>query len=390
MKSNKSKASKLFKFDIKKYDFTILVLVLALATFGILMVYSTSFYSEIAVGNKVTNVLLKSMAFFVVGTLVLFLASVFDYHNFRHPFIILFIAALAVALSIMVLYWGTSVKGATRWFSISVGSFGITFMPSEIVKIAIIMLLAAYIELSGKNIRNLRNFLIVVFIAVFYAGLTVLQKDLSTAFLIFALAYFIMFVCGVKLSHLFISALILTGTGAGYYIATHDYALKRVSTFLGMLTNTNYQLSEANFQIMQSIYAIGTGGLKGKGFGMSELKYLRLPEANSDFIFSIIAEEFGLIGSLFLMFVFALLLLRIFKVAINAPDKFGYVIAAGTGLLIALHILINVPVALSLLPTTGVTLPFISKGGTSFVSLMFLIGVTMNISSQSSNEEIAK
>ncbi len=352
-----------------------MVVVLLLVALGLVMVYSTSFYNMIVVNKAPDTILLSSIRYAVIGTVIMLVVSQVDYRVFRRFAFVLYL--LTILLSILVLFYGKTMKGGTRWLVIPV--LDISFMPSELAKISIVILFAWLIALAGPRIREFKHFAIMTMLVFILCGLTILQRDLSTTAIIFAIGMMILFVG--RCNWLYIAGLGALGSMASaFYVANNDYTRLRIAIWLAGLFDRVYAFSDDKYQIIYSIYAVGTGGLKGKGLGMSELKLLRLPDAYNDFIFAIICEEFGFWGALLVLACFAFIVYRIFLIAIDSDDAFGSMIAAGTAILIATQVVINVGVVTNVLPTTGITLPFISKGGTSLVILMFLIGIVLNVS----------
>ncbi len=358
-------------------DYPLLVAVLLLVASGLVMVYSTSFYNMIVANRSPDTFLVSSIRYAVIGTVVMLVVSQFNYRMYRKLAIPLYL--ITIVLSIVVLFFGKTVKGGTRWLTIPV--LDISFMPSELAKISIIILFAWLIAMAGSRIREFKHFLVLTLLVAVISGLTILQRDLSTTAIIMALSMMILFVGGCNWRY--IAGLGVAGVAAAaFYIVQKEYSRLRIAIWLDGLFDRVYAFSDDKYQIIYSIYAVGAGGLKGKGLGMSELKLLRLPDAYNDFIFAIICEEFGFWGALLVLLFFAFIVYRIFLIALKTEDVFGSMIAAGTAILIAMQVVINVGVVTNLLPTTGITLPFISKGGTSLVIMMFLVGVVLNISLQ--------
>ncbi len=371
------------KFKRFKFDYSLLFTVIILVIFGVLMVYSTSFYT-LAVKNKSVTALLISGFFHVgIGVVAMIFAIFFDYRYYRKLTPIIAIAA--IGLSFAVIKWGVEFGGARRWLVLPIVK--IVFMPSEFSKIALIFISAYLIEGAGKRVKGINHFLFMVFVIVIFVGLTVAQRDFSTSAMMGMLVLTMMFVGGGNF--LYSLLLFIVAVFGGYiYIETHPYAMNRIMIYLSTVTDRTYVFNDDNYQIINSLYAVGTGGMGGKGFGQGEFKLLHLPEVTTDFIFAIICEELGYIVTLGVLVLFCFLIFRIFKIALASQDKFAFCIASGAGILIALQVLINVGVVLNLLPTTGVTLPFLSKGGTSVIMLMYLMGVVLNISAHTQSSEV--
>ncbi len=363
------------KITYAKIDYPLMIAVLSLVSLGVVMVYSTSYYNMLAANKADNTILLSSIRYVVVGSVAMIAAMMFDYRKLRKISPAAYVVALV--LSVVVLFYGVKLKGGTRWLIIP--GIKISFMPSEFAKLAVIICFAWLIAAAGKRIKEFKHFFIMIILLGLICFLTVLQRDLSTTAIILVLGMLMLFIGRCNWVYLALSTA-LCSVPVFLYALLQNYSSKRVAIWLESVFDRSYAFSLEKYQIIYSIYAIGSGGVFGKGLGMGEMKLLRLPEAYNDFIFAIICEEFGLVGALFVLLLLAFVVYRIFLIALNSKDTFGYMIAAGTGVLIALQVVINIGVVTSILPTTGVTLPFISKGGTSLVTLMFLVGVILNIS----------
>lgn len=359
-----------------KVDYLLLATVILLVVLGSVIVYSASYY-ELEIGLRIEadyyyfNVLIYAL----VGIILMLAISFFPYEYLKKlvPVILL----VSVVFLVLVLVAGTSIKGGKRWLEYG----GFTFMPSELAKVSIIFLTAWFVDRVGTKLRDYKVFALLFALGLIFVVLVYPQKDLATTLLLIALMMGMYLMAGARISHLL--GISVIGVVFGIVaIMAESYRGSRMQIWKETLFDRAYLFTDAKRQIMNSIYAISSGGLTGRGLGMSEFSNLRLPDAYSDFIFAIYAEELGLVGSLLLLFLYAFLIYRVFKTALHCEDLFGFMLAGGTGLLIALHVIINVGVALAILPTTGLTLPFVSKGGTSLVILCMLLGVVLNISSK--------
>ncbi len=365
-----------------KIDYSLLIAVFVLVGLGLVMVYSTSYYNLLAVNKSPEILLMSSLRYVIFGIIAMVAALLINYRVLRHFALVAYL--IAIALSIVVLLYGIDIKGGTRWLIIPI--LNISFMPSEFAKVAIIVSFALLIDMAGKKIKQFSHFFVLMLLLGIVCGLTILQHDLSTTAIILLLGMIMLFVG--RCNWIYIAILGSVGSVLAYfYTQLNEYSANRISIWLKSAFDRSYLFSDAKYQITYSIYAIGNGGIFGKGLGMGEMKLLRLPEAYNDFIFAIICEELGLLGALAVLLIFAFVVYRIFAIALKSKDTFGYMLAVGTGVLIALQVIINVGVVTNILPTTGITLPFISKGGTSLVVLMFLIGIVLNISLQNNLEE---
>ncbi len=367
-----------------RIDYWLLTAVMVLVGFGVVMVYSTSYYKLLSDQMAPDAILMSSIRYVVFGLFGLVAAIFIDYRIWRRFAGAIYI--VAIVLSIVVLFFGVETKGGTRWLVLPI--IKISFMPSEFAKLAVVIGVARWVEIVGDRIKSFKSFFAMFTFFMILAGLTVLQRDLSTTIIIAGLGMLMLFVGGARWYHIAATGLTLGGGGLYVALKSFEHARARLAPWLSSFLDRSYiyNYDDNKHQIINSIYAIGNGGITGRGLGMSELKLLYLPEVYNDFIFAIICEEFGLIGATLVLVAFAFIIYRIFRVALNCVDTFGYMMVAGTAILIGLHVIINVGVVVNLLPTTGITLPFISKGGTSVFIMMFLIGVVLNVSRKNSLE----
>ncbi len=361
--------------NIKKIDYLLLIFVLLLVFFGIIMVYSTTFYTQLSSHQSAEDVLNSGLLYACIGTLVMTLLAVFDYRKINNKYLMFALFIIVILLNLYAAFRGTTVRGANRY--IDIGSIRIT--PSELSKSALVFMMASAIHSVGDNVKKFGNFVFLFLMLVCIIVPTLLQKSLSASVGIGVIGLAVMFIAGTRVRYI-LPVIPLALAVIKLYTIFKGYASTRIVTYKAVVFDRAYNITDQSYQIMQSIYAIGTGGLLGKGIGKSEFKLLRLPDAHTDFIFSIIAEELGYVFSLVLLLTYIFIIGRIFKIAIESKDTFGFIVASGIGTIVAVHVLINVGVAICTLPTTGMTLPFISKGGTSLIIMMSLIGIVLNIS----------
>ncbi len=362
-----------------KIDYPLLIVVVILVFIGTLSVFSASYYAlEIGLGQDAHYYFKMNLIYAAIGIFAMIIVSFFPYEAIKR--LVKYLVIFTLFIMIFVIVKGNIYLGAKRWIKIG----KITFMPLEFTKATLIILIAYFADKAGENIRNLKTFSFIFAVCSVFLALAIPEKDLATIVLMLGLIMTLLYVAGAKFKHLFVIFLI-GAIFAAILLYAESYRMPRITIWLDTLFDRQYTFSDDRRQIMNSIYAISSGELFGKGLGMSDFSKLRLPEAYSDFIFSIFVEEFGFFGLLVMLSLYAFLVYRIFKIAMHCDDIFGFTIAAGTGILILLQVIINVGVALALLPTTGITLPFISKGGSSLVVLLLLVGVVLNISS-SNNE----
>lgn len=348
------------------WDYGLVVIVLILAVIGLLILYSTSTYNG-QVKFQDPYYYLKKQAFAtVLGLAAMFFAAKIDYHVWK-PFAP---AAylIAIGLSTAVLFIGEEYNGSKRWLSF--GPF--SFQPSEYAKIAVILFLACLVTKNIKKIGKLRTLFKVV-AAVLPIVALVGTNNLSTAIIILGIAVVLVFVASPKYAQFFW----LGGLGAGFmgvFLALESYRLERLEIW------RNPEKFEKGYQTLQGLYAIGSGGLFGKGIGGSIQKLGFVPEAQNDMIFSIICEELGLIGASFIICLFLVMIWRFFVIATHAKDLFGALIATGAMAHMMIQVILNIAVVTNTIPNTGITLPFISYGGTSVVFLMLEMGLVLSVS----------
>ena len=282
------------------------------------------------------------------------------------------ILAVSVVLLIAVPFVGVSANGAKRWL----GFGAVTFQPSEVAKFAIIVFLARSLSVNKDALRDFtKGFLPYVAIIGIVAFLVVIEPHLSGAIVIALTGFIVLWAAGAKVSH-FVAVGLPALCAAVALMLSADYRLERVTTFLDPFKNT----SDEGWQVVQSLYAIGSGGFFGLGLGQSRQKFLYLPEPQNDFIFSVICEELGFIGAALVIALFTLLIWRGVRIAINAPNKFASLLVIGIMGLIAIQVIINIAVVTSSVPATGMPLPFFSYGGSSLVFILGEMGVVLSIS----------
>jgi len=355
----------------RSIDKPMLLIVLALMTIGVVMVYSASnVIAEQKFGSSMY--FLKNQVIRVLlGFIILVFAAKFDYHRYRPKTMMTMLAAFI--LLVVVLGLG-HLKGAARWLQI--GGFGI--QPSEIAKLALILYIAAYLDRKNERIRDFQNgALPALIMAGIFCFMIVLQPNFSTACVIMMIVLGMMITGGMRFKHVLGLTAAAAPIGA-LLILTSSYRLARFKSFLGMTSDAQGD----NYQITQSLISFANGGMTGVGVGQGKQKLLFLPEPFTDFIYSIIGEELGFIGAALVLIMFVIFLARAVKIARTAPDLYGFYIAVGVTLSIALYALVNAGVAVGLFPTTGLPMPFISYGGSSLLFTCFSIGVLLNISSQ--------
>lgn len=363
---NFSDRSGLLHSEKKNLDYTLLIIVLALVIFGLVTLKSTSAYNGRVRFLDAGYYFKKQLFATVLGLIVMGIISRMDYHIFSRFAVWGYLASLA--LSGAVLLVGDSYNGSKRWLSLG----PLSFQPSEFAKPAVILFLAYIISTRRKKQGSIALLLGVVVLVLPIVAL-VGTNNLSTAIIILGIAVILAFVSNPKyLQFVWIG---LTGIGfIAVFLSMEQYRLERLAIW------RNPEAYEKGFQTIQGLYAIGSGGLFGRGLGESLQKLGFVPEAQNDMIFSIICEELGLMGALLLLFIFLLMLWRFMVIATHAPDLFGALICAGIMGHIAIQVILNVAVVTNTIPNTGITLPFISYGGTSVLFLLAEMGLALSVS----------
>lgn len=350
------------------FDYQSLFLIIIIVLFGILMVFSSSSYRAVISGVESTYFAKKQAIFALIGFVAMYIVSRINYRYLQNFSMLLIY--LSILLSGLVFVIGTASHGATRWIPIG----PIQFQPSEIVKPAIIIFMS-HACMSQAKLLNSMGGIIKMAILPCISIVLIGKENLSTAIVCFAIMVIIMFVASPKFWHLVVLGLIGVAVAAAAVMLV-GYRGGRFDAWL------NPETSENGFQTMQSLYAIGSGGLFGRGLGQSIQKMGFLPESHNDMIFSVICEELGLFGGIGVIVLFVALLLRFRYIANNSPDGFGGLLVTGVITHIAVQLIVNVGVVTNTIPNTGVTLPFISYGGTSLVFMMIEIGMVLSVSRQ--------
>ena len=360
-------------------DLSIVLLVLILCLFGIIMVFSASYYVSINESGTPYAYLRRQLLWFAMGLAAMIILSRIDYHFWINFTPIFYLVGLGLLVALFIPGLGIEVNGATRW----IGVGPITIMPGEIAKITLIFYLSGILAKNPNMLREVSGLAGVVIMTGIYAGLILKQPNMSTAATIVFIAGGLMLVAGAKIWQLGLLAGLGFAGGVALIFSSeyrHDRFLSFLDPFADSLGN--------GFQAVQSLLALGTGGFTGQGLGKSVQKYLYLPEPQNDFITAIIGEEIGFIGLMLLMFVYLLLIWRGCKAAMNAPDFYGMMLATGISVMVGIQVCINIAVVTSSMPPTGVILPFVSYGGNALMLLMGLMGILWNVTKQSEKKQI--
>ena len=351
----------------RRYDETLVIVVFLLVGIGLILLYSTSAYNGEVKFHDSFYYLKKQAFATLLGIAGMFVASNMDYHIWKHLAVLGYFTA--ILLSIAVLFIGDEYNGSKRWLSL--GPF--SFQPSEFAKVAVILFLAYMVTKNVQNMGKMRTMIKIIVMILPIVAL-VGASNLSTAIIILGIAVILVFVASPKYGQFVVMGVL----GVGFmtiFLGLESYRLERLAIW------RNPEAYEKGYQTLQGLYAIGSGGLFGKGLGHSIQKLGFVPEAQNDMIFSIICEELGLFGAGFILILFLILIWRFFVIATHAQDLFGALIATGAMGHMMIQVILNIAVVTNTIPNTGITLPFISYGGTSVVFLLFEMGLVLSVSS---------
>lgn len=352
-------------------DFPLFIVILILLSIGINMVFSASMYQDRQFYNDCYYHLKKQIIWAGIGIAAMIAVSNIDYKIFKNRKLIS-IGMIATFALLLIVFSMPPIKGARRWIGIG----GASFQPSEIAKLMIIIYISEKLTRGKDKVKKFwEGIFPIIAISGVFAVLILKEPNMSTAVIIMTVSFLLLFAGGAKVSQLLV--ILICGIGAALgLIFTEEYRIRR---FFGFIDPWADPL-DTGFQAIQSLYALGAGGIFGSGFGMSRQKQLYIPEAQTDFIFSILGEELGFLGTAFIIILFVILIWRGLKIALNCNDKFGSLLATGITSLVAVQSSINFLVVSSFMPITGVTLPLISYGGSSLVFTLISLGILLNIS----------
>lgn len=353
-------------------DFILVIVILALLSLGLIMVYSASAVWADYRFDDSFYFAKRQLLFAIIGLIAMFFIMNIDYWAWRSWSKVILITCFVLLIAVLIPGIGNVRNGSRSW--IGVGAFSI--QPSEFMKLAMIIYLAKFLSENQKNITSFKKGLVPSLGLVFTAfALIMLQPDLGTGTVMVGTCLIMIFVSGARIAH-FIGLGLIGLAGFVGLIAAAPYRIKRITAFLDPWEDP----LGSGFQTIQSLYAIGPGGLFGLGLGQSRQKFFYLPEPQTDFIFAILVEELGFIGGAFVLLLFALLLWRGIRTALNAPDLYGSFLAVGIISMVAFQVMINIGVVINLIPVTGITLPFFSYGGSSLTLMLMAMGILLNIS----------
>jgi len=358
------------------YDATLLFPVLFLVGFGIVMVYSASSALSLKVHGHGYFYLKRQAVFSLIGIIIMILCCHFPYRFFRYFVYPLLFLAIGLLILVLVPGFGVTAGGSTRWLGIA----GLTFQPSELARLSIVMYLAYSLtkkqtKLDAFSIGFVPHIIVLAVLAVLIG----MEPDFGSVVILTILTWIMMFTAGVRMHHLLIPLPVILAALV-YFLVSAPYRLARLASFL----NPWAYAADQGYQVVHSQMAFGTGGVVGTGLGHSYQKLFFLPEPHTDFIFSVIGEEVGLVGVTIIVMLYGVIVWRGIGIARHCPEPFGALAALGLTAAIALQICVNMGVTLGLLPPKGLPLPFLSYGGTSMVISMLSVGILMNIGGQPS------
>ena len=357
---------------MKKINIILLISVVIISLFGVLMIYSSSYIWAEYKFNDPYKFLKSQLIFLILGYIIMFIVSKINYQKYQKYSNIIFGICFILIVLVLIPGIGTVRNGSRSWFG--VGGFGI--QPSEFTKLGLIIFTSKYLKNNNKELRDIKKGVLPILIVLMLVfGLIMLQPDFGTGVVIVISIVALLFVSGVKMNF-FIKIGLLGLVGVVVLIIIAPYRMERIISFLNPWSDP----LGSGFQIIQSMYAIGPGGLLGLGFGNSIQKHFYLPEPQTDFIFSIISEEFGFMGILIVSSLFITIIYQGIKISMKCEDAFGKYLAFGITFSLAFQTLLNLMVVVGLIPVTGITLPFLSYGGSSLLITLLSMGILLNIS----------
>ena len=356
----------------RKLDIPLIITVFLICIYGIVMIYSaSSVWAEYKFNDKFHYVLMQSI-FFIIGIILMIIVSKVPYKYYLKKSNMILLICFILLILVLMPGIGSVRNGSRSWFGVA----GLGIQPSEFMKLALIIFTSKYIYNNPKDMRSVKKgafpILIVTMLSFF---LIMLQPDFGTGTILVMTIVAMLFISGVDFSF-FIKIGMLGMVGVCVLIVIAPYRMERIVSFLNPWSDP----LGTGFQAIQSLYAIGPGGLFGMGFGNSIQKHFYLPEPQTDFIFSVISEELGIIGIISVAFLFLVIILRSIKISIKAPDNFAKLLTFGIIFQLSFQTLLNLAVVVGLVPVTGVTLPFFSYGGSSLIITLISIGIILNIS----------
>lgn len=355
------------------FDYSLLFITIFLVCFGLVMLYSASSYEATLQMGTSTYYLVSQIKAVILGSLLMIVVVKLDYNIYKRPLIALGAYFGSILLSLMVLSpLGISANGATRW--IGVGGFSIQVC--EVVKLGLIIFMAFVLDKKAKKLKNLFTFLLCFgFVMVSAGTVALLTSDLSSSIIIAGIGTVMLLIACPKIRY-FVALLFIGVAAVAGAIIIEPYRMERVNVWL----NPEKYSMQGGFQVLQSLYSLGSGGVFGKGLGKGIQKLGYVPEAQNDMIFTVVCEELGVVGGICVILLFVFLIWRFMVIANNAPDLFGALLVVGVMAHISIQTIINIAVVTNSMPNTGVPLPFLSYGGSSIMCLLVEVGIVLSVS----------
>ena len=373
----------------KYFDYSLLVIIMFLVCFGLVMVYSSSYYSGMQLKNPDPAFYLKKQIISTMIGMVVFVFCIFFDYRFYYKLAPWIYLGSIFSILLILTPLGVTLNHARRWINVGFG----TIQPAEICKVGVIVAVAAFAVYVGKGIDKLRNLFVIVGMAGLPAALILfITKNLSSAIIVFGIGFVMYFVATKRYWPFAVLVVLVVAAVAAFMYYIHNY-VDPVTAGVEIDEDTGYRMmrvlawrhpeeyaSGKGYQTLQALYALGSGGFFGKGLGQSIQKLGFIPEAQNDMIFSVVCEELGLFGGICLILLFVMMIWRFAIIALNAPDLFGSMLVVGVAAHISIQVILNIAVVTNVIPNTGITLPFISYGGTSVMFLLAEMGIVLNVS----------
>lgn len=357
----------------KGIDFGMFVIIILLLCIGLVMVSSASSYYALSTYDTSNYFLIRQLVFAVMGVVAMIIISKIDYKIYKRWSYLGYAITLILLLAVLTPL-GITVNGAKRWLG-----FGTTlrFQPSEIMKLMLVIVTSTYLSINYKKLSSFKGYIVPGLLLVLVMAVLFLQKHMSATIVMAVASVSVIFASGIKLNTKWIiGCILIVGVVGTVFIFAEGFRVKRILAFLDIESDP----TGTNWQALQSVYAIASGGMFGRGLGQSRQKYLWLPEAQNDFIFSVLGEELGFVGATSVIILFILFIYRGYKISITCKDMFGSLVAAGITSVFALQIIVNVAVVTASMPVTGMPLPFFSYGGTALFINLCAMGIMLSIS----------
>ena len=373
----------------KYFDYSLLVIIMFLVCFGLVMVYSSSYYSGMQLKNPDPAFYLKKQIVSTMIGMVVFVFCIFFDYRFYYKLAPWIYLGSIFSILLILTPLGVTLNHARRWINVGFG----TIQPAEICKVGVIVAVAAFAVYVGKGIDKWRNLFVIGGMAGLPAALILfITKNLSSAIIVFGIGFVMYFVATKRYWPFAVLVVLVVAAVAAFMYYIHNY-VDPVTAGVEIDEDTGYRMmrvlawrhpeeyaSGKGYQTLQALYALGSGGFFGKGLGQSIQKLGFIPEAQNDMIFSVVCEELGLFGGICLILLFVMMIWRFAIIALNAPDLFGSMLVVGVAAHISIQVILNIAVVTNVIPNTGITLPFISYGGTSVMFLLAEMGIVLNVS----------